>query len=94
MRYKNSEVCLKFLEQDIAENHSGSLVSDGNKLMNYETCIAQWDNDYLYLNMTKYSPTTTTIQNKLHRMAKDIIPEERLIVMKDYIPRGTGDIVL
>jgi len=43
---------------------------EGNKLFNYQTCIAErnWNNNYghnFIVNVTKYSKSTTTIQNQL-----------------------------
>ena len=42
-----------------------NLTIEGNKLFNYNTIIAQYENGTLYINTTKYSMTTTRIQNLL-----------------------------
>ena len=46
-----------------------TLTSDGNMLINYSTVIAMHLADKLYLNTTKYSRTTSTIQNQIKRLA-------------------------
>lgn len=46
-----------------------TLTSDGQTLTNYNTKIAEWRNDTLYLNTKKYSITTTKIQNKIKYLA-------------------------
>ena len=47
-----------------------TLQTDGTDLINYTTKIAYFDNDnILHLNQTKYSATTSKIQNQLERLA-------------------------
>lgn len=47
-----------------------TLQTDGTDLINYTTKIAYFDNDnILHLNRTKYSATTSKIQNQLERLA-------------------------
>lgn len=47
-----------------------TLQTDGTNLINYTTKIAYFDNDnILHLNKTKYSATTSKIQNQLKRLA-------------------------
>ena len=47
-----------------------TLQTDGTDLINYATKIAYFDNDnILHLNKTKYSATTSKIQNQLERLA-------------------------
>ena len=47
-----------------------TLQTDGTDLINYKTIIAYFDNDnILHLNKTKYSATTSKIQNQLERLA-------------------------
>ena len=47
-----------------------TLQTDGTDLINYTTKIAYFDNDnILHLNKTKYSATTSKIQNQLERLA-------------------------
>lgn len=57
---KNKEVCEEFMHHRIA---SGSnLVSTGDKLFSYNTCIAQWHPHGVLYNETKYSTTTSRHQ--------------------------------
>lgn len=47
-----------------------TLQTNGTDLINYKTKIAYFDNDnILHLNKTKYSATTSKIQNQLERLA-------------------------
>lgn len=47
--------------------HSGSLTSTGDKLFSYNTIIAEFKNNTLYINATKYSVTTSKHQHQLRR---------------------------
>lgn len=46
---------------------SGSLTSTGDKLFSYNTVIAEFKDDTLYINVTKYSVTTSKHQHQLRR---------------------------
>lgn len=49
-----------------------TLATDGLKLINYSTVIARHiNNNVVEINVKKYSVTTTKIQNKLIRLAKE-----------------------
>lgn len=71
---KNEKVIENFVNRnnnkDIS-SHTQNLYTnyDGTKLMNYSTCLAQFDHDnmVLYVNSSKYSVTTSKIQNMLKR---------------------------
>ena len=86
---KNKDVIELFLQKKKA---SGSnLYSDGNKLVNYSTTLAQWhDNYHLIVNNTRYSVSTSKNQNWLRRA----ITSERGIVIKDVynIPIDTKNL--
>ena len=56
---RNSEVVEAFLKRRIAANIGGSLSSTGTKLFSYATCIAEWSNGSLIINLTKYSITSS-----------------------------------
>lgn len=61
---KNIDVIEAFLEKKAARG--SNLYSDGNKLINYKTTLAQWhDNYHLIVNYTKYSVTTRKNQTYL-----------------------------
>lgn len=67
MRMKNIDVLRAFVDGALAgESHTGNLFIAGNKLFNYSTCIAERvSGGGFIVNITRYSRTTSTIQNKL-----------------------------
>lgn len=74
----NKDVCEDFMRHrmSIALN----LCSDGNCLYSYKTCIAEWDGEYLYINETKYSSTTskhlTLLKRRITQLASwDIVKQ-------------------
>lgn len=44
---------------------ASNLVNTGDRLIHYSTTIAQYHNGVLYFNRTKYSHSTSKIQNEL-----------------------------
>lgn len=73
-RMKNEDVIKNFVEMNgECSNHSESLYIYGNKLINYSTTIAQWTKKGLVINDTKYSQTTTKLQNMVKRMSNNYI---------------------
>ena len=56
---RNSEVVEAFLKRRVAANNGGSLSSTGTKLFSYATCIAEWNNGSLIINLTRYSVTSS-----------------------------------
>ena len=80
---KNEKIIEKFLERESAKSglrtitngiyqyQGRTLQTDGEKLINYSTIIAYFENDTLYLNTKKYSQTTSKIQNTIRRLASD-----------------------
>ena len=46
-----------------------TLHTDGQKLWNYNTIIAEWKDSRLYINTKKYSVTTSKIQHKIKELA-------------------------
>ena len=46
-------------------------MSTGEKLYSYNTCIGQWVDNIIYINITKYSTTTTKLQNYLLYKARN-----------------------
>lgn len=56
-----------------------TLSTEGQSLINYQTQIAYWKDKTLYININKYSSTTSHIQSKLKRLAN-----ERGINMVEY----------
>lgn len=78
---KNINVIRKFLNRTKASSSNGNLRSTGDKLFSYNTCIAEWPSEKiiynweevtvcsyaLTVNVTKYSTSTSRIQNMLLR---------------------------
>lgn len=63
---KNIAVIKQFLHISSANSDTGNLISVGDRLINYNTCIAEWKNKgCVMVNVTKYSSTTSKIQNML-----------------------------
>ena len=60
---KNKEVYKEFINRRAA--CGSNLVSTGDKLFSYNTCIAQWHPHGVIYNETKYSPTTSRHQSYL-----------------------------
>ena len=84
---RNQEVISKFAH--FAESAATAKVrSIGDKLFNYETCIAQRHEGKVIVNVTRYSVTTSKIQNYLRgEMAnKDVIEVAN-------VPLGTFDLI-
>jgi len=86
---KNIDVIKTFLEKKVAKG--SNLYSDGSKLINYNTTLAQWhDNYHLIVNCTRYSVTTSKNQNYL----KTAITDDRGIVIKEVnrVPINTKNL--
>lgn len=86
MRMKNADVIENFVRgMREAQSHTGNLYIMGNKLINYNTTIAQWENGRIILNKTSYSRTTSVLQNKVHYQAHNPI-------VIDNVPFDTYDL--
>ena len=84
---RNKEVISKFV--NFAESAATANVrSTSDKLFNYETCIAQRHEGKVIVNVTRYSVTTSKIQNYLRRelLGYDVIEVTS-------VPRGTCDLI-
>lgn len=80
---RNDRVIEDFLKGKPSKNRN--LYSNGTRLVNYNTCIAEWHDGSLILNVTKYSRTTTVIQNELLMQSRHINQLARL----DDVPINT-----
>lgn len=70
---KNEEVVKAFKRREKAESSTGSLWSTGDCLYSYSTCIAEYTKDgKLYVNLTKYSTTTSHHQTLVNRHLFDV----------------------
>ena len=66
---KNIDVIKAFSNKERARSSTGSLESTGDRLYSYATCTAEYDKcGKLYINLTKYSCTTSRHQSILNRL--------------------------
>lgn len=76
---KNIDVIRAFVYGEQA--HALNLMSSGDKLINYSTCIAQRKDGQIYVTDTKFSKSTSTIQNMLRRelvgINYQLVPQQR-----------------
>lgn len=87
---RNEEVVKSFFKRLCRVNSTGSLSCDGVRLDSYSTCIAEFDDSgVLYINLTKYSATTSHHQSLLARHISDNIKSK---VVYD-IPINTRHII-
>lgn len=83
----NQRVIDSFLRKEI--NSSGHLMSDGKRLISYQTCIAQYTSlGDLLVNMTSYSVTTSKHRNMLLRSS-----HYYNIIKLDNIPGGAESLL-
>lgn len=85
----NKEVCKAFSYKEKATG--SNLMSTGDKLFSYSTCIAEWDGAYLILNKTKYSTTTSKHQTYLYRAIHHTMLD-MYIKEVDDVARGTSSL--
>ena len=84
---RNQEVISKFV--NFAESAATANVrSTGDKLFNYETCIAQRHEGKVIVNVTRYSVTTSKIQNYLRSELSN-----KAVIEVTSVPRGTCNLV-
>ena len=89
----NLQVINKFLNKETAKTPTryiqgnyyyykgNTLTTDGKTLINYNTIIATWENDYIIVNVRKYSNTTSHIQHALIRE----IEKRRIFYIKEGV---------
>ena len=86
---KNREVIDAFFED--VNCHTVHLRSRDGKLFSYNTIIAEKDGEFLYVNITKYSPTTSRHQNNVLRKANEYFNSKKIITFND-VERGTQNL--
>jgi len=84
---KNEQLVNNFLMGE-TKGKASNLEIRGDKLVNYGTTIAQRVNGVIVLNLTKYSMSTTRIQNMLRKE----MPNAR--TTSTDVPRGAKDLTL
>lgn len=68
---RNNDFIEYFVRGGRDQKRCNNLYIEDDKLFNYNTVIAQvGDDGYLYINMTKYSTSTSRIQNYLLKEAE------------------------
>ena len=83
----NSKVITEFLKKNFNLTAS-SVSSEQDKLFSYGTIIAQWFDDVLLVNDTRYSTTTSKAQGTLIRSIDDSVKWYTV----DHISMGTNDL--
>lgn len=83
---RNIEVIKQFLNKSSGNSDTKNLISDGVKLFSYNTCIAEWVDDFVLFNVTKYSRSTSRIQSMILRELKTLIYKSVFI---DNVPINT-----
>lgn len=80
----NEKVILQFLNKRAGHTPTRDIVNgvyiykgqtlqtNGERLINYNTIIAFWEDNKLHLDTHKYSQTTSKIQSKLKRLAEEM----------------------
>ena len=87
---KNKEVCKEFIRRRVARE--SNLISTGDKLFSYNTCIAQWHPHGVIYNETKYSPTTSRHQSYLRNAITHNIGWVEVVIV-DNINFNTRDLI-
>jgi hypothetical protein len=90
---KTAELIEKFVVGGLEKGNAsgGRLYIEDNKIMNYNTCLAEIVRGTWYVNITKYSRTTTTHQNKIVRTLKE---RGQNPVLLDLMPIGVQKLTL
>lgn len=84
----NEQVIQAFINgKEKAANNQKTLRIVSGRLVNYQTTIAQYYGNTLYINETKYSSTTSKIVNKLKQLAGTYKS------LDTHYPEGTGDLI-
>lgn len=85
---RNIEVIRQFLNGSSGNSDNGNLISTGDRLINYNTCIAEWNNDSIMINVTKYSSSTSRIQNMLlteSTFGREVVQVENVPINTKYL---------
>lgn len=72
---RNQEVIENYFNFIEGRSSNGNLYTRDNKLINYSTIIAYYENDTYYINISKYSRTTSKIQTLIKRYLQDNLIE-------------------
>lgn len=67
---RNDQVIKAFLNKKYGKSSTGNLISRGVTLTNYDTDIAYHKNEKIFVNIRKFSVTTSKIQSELLKSIK------------------------
>lgn len=88
---KNVDVIELFVSGRLNVKGTKNLHVANGRLINYTTVIGQWYCGTLFINKTKYSSSTSTIQNKLYDIASSVLGSSRVSVI-DGVPKGSDSV--
>ena len=71
MRGTNSKVVQAFFNHIPLSSHNSNLKTTKTTLINYSTIIAYYKDNTYYINISKYSTTTSKIQTLIKRYLQD-----------------------
>ena len=71
LRGVNGKTPLREVSNGIYTYKGRTLYTSGDYLINYATRIAKREGDVVFLNVNKYSVTTSKIQNKIRSLANE-----------------------
>lgn len=69
LEHNQAQTPLRNIQNGYYSYKGRTLYTDGNNLINYKTTIATLKDNKLYLNIKKYSVTTSKIQTKIRQLA-------------------------
>ena len=81
------EVIKQFLDKSSGNSDTKNLISDGVRLFSYNTCIAEWTDDSILFNVSKYSSSTSRIQGMMLRELQKINTYKFIFI--DNVPINT-----
>jgi hypothetical protein len=88
---RTSDLIEKFIVGGLEKGNAsgGRLYIEDNKIINYGTCLAEIVHGNWYVNITKYSRTTTTHQNKIVRTLKE---RGQNPILLENVPMGSSSL--
>lgn len=86
----NEQVVMNFWMHKAGK--SLNMKSTGDKLFSYATCVAEWHDDTLYLNTTKYSVTTSKQTSRLRAFASDYYRYQHKVEYVECGVRGISSV--
>lgn len=84
---KNVDLIREFIQWGATKGKGSNLYIEGNKLINWTTCIAYRHGNKIYLNGNKYSQTTSGHQNYMRRNFHCIVEIETEEEFNDTVRR-------